>query len=108
MLNNLSAQKQTLAEFYDSLPPFAVDMENFKFKEETDWLAIRKKFVGYFGGKAKEIADRDGSTFDFGESWLNVRLSNNEPLLRFTAGAKTPNIVARLLKECGQIALQIR
>lgn len=108
VLNNLSAQKQTLAEFYDSLPPFTVDMENFKFKEETDWLAIRKKFVGYFSGKAKEIAERDGLTFDFGESWLNVRLSNNEPLLRFTAGAKTPDIVARLLKECGQIALQIR
>src|SRR3989344_257138 len=55
----------------------------------------------------KQKADL-GITLDFGESWLNVRLSNNEPLLRFTAGAKTPNIVARLLKECGQIALQIR
>lgn len=99
VLNSLSAQKQTLAEFYDSLPAFVVDMENFKYREETDWLAIRKKFIGYFGGKAKEIAERDGLTFDFGESWLNVRLSNNEPLLRFTAGAKTATRVAELLKE---------
>lgn len=99
VLNNLSFQKQTSAEFYDSLPPFAVGMENFKLKETTDWLAIRKKIISQFGGKAKEIAERDGLTFDFGESWLNVRLSNNEPLLRFTAGAKTSNVVAELLKE---------
>ncbi|OHA24740.1 MAG: hypothetical protein A3D52_00190 [Candidatus Taylorbacteria bacterium RIFCSPHIGHO2_02_FULL_44_36] len=99
VLNNLSAQRQTLAEFYDSLPAFAVDMENFKFKAATDWLAIRKKFVGHFRGKAKEVAERDGLTFDFGDSWLNIRLSNNEPLLRFTAGAKTFSVVAELLKE---------
>lgn len=98
-LNNLSAQKQTLAEFYDSLPAFVVDMESFKFKETADWLVIRKKLIGHFGGKAREIAERDGLTFDFGDSWLNIRLSNNEPLLRFTAGAKTSAVVAELLKE---------
>ncbi len=107
VLNNLSVQKQTLAEFYDHLPTSVVDMENFKFKEAADWLAIRKKFISHFGGKAKEIAERDGLTFDFGESWLNVRLSNNEPLLRFTAGAKTSAEVAELLKESYQVALQI-
>ncbi|TSC67790.1 MAG: Phosphoglucomutase, Phosphomannomutase [Parcubacteria group bacterium Gr01-1014_73] len=36
VLNSLSAQKQTLAEFYDNLPVFAVDMENFKFKSKFD------------------------------------------------------------------------
>lgn len=100
VLNNLSARKQTLAEFYDSLPPFAVGMENFKLKETTNWLAIRKKFINQFGDKVKEITESDGLTFDFGKSWLNVRLSNNEPLLRFTAGAKTAAGVAELLKEC--------
>ena len=99
VLNGLSAQKQSLAEFYDSLPAFAVDVENFKFQETMDWLAIRKKFISHFSGKAKEVAKRDGLTFDFGDSWLNIRLSNNEPLLRFTAGAKTFGIVAELLKE---------
>ena len=99
VLNSLSAQKQSLAEFYDSLPAFAVDVENFKFQETMDWLAIRKKFISHFSGKAKEVAKRDGLTFDFGDSWLNIRLSNNEPLLRFTAGAKTFGIVAELLKE---------
>lgn len=99
VVNNLSAQKQTLAEFYSSLPAFAVDMENFKLKAATDWLAIRREFIGRFGGKAKEMVERDGLTFDFGDSWLNVRLSNNEPLLRFTAGAKTSNVVVKLLKE---------
>ena len=64
-----------------------------------EWLAIRKKFISHFSGKAKEVAERDGLTFDFGNSWLNVRLSNNEPLLRFTAGAKTFGVVAELLKE---------
>lgn len=99
VLNNLSAQKQTLAEFCDSLPPFAVDMENLKFKKAEDWLAIRKKFISHFSRRAKETAERDGLTLDFGESWLNVRLSNNEPLLRLTAGAKTSNVVIKLLKE---------
>lgn len=108
VLNSLSVMNQTLADFYDSLPAFAVDMENFKFKEATDWLAIRKKFISHFGGHAEDTAERDGLTFDFGESWLNVRLSNNEPLLRFTAGAKTAAGVAELLSESCQVAIQIR
>ncbi|MEK7107623.1 MAG: hypothetical protein AAB814_00380 [Patescibacteria group bacterium] len=107
VLNNLSATKQTLAEFYDSLPLFAVDMENFKFKEAADWLAIRKKFVNHFSSRTKDIAERDGLTFEFGESWLNVRLSNNEPLLRFTAGAKTSSVVNKLLKESRQLAASL-
>lgn len=106
-LNNLSAMNQTLADFYDSLPPFAVEMENFKFKKAEDWLAVRKFFIGYFGKRTKDIAERDGLTFDFGESWLNVRLSNNEPLLRFTAGARTFAGVAGLLKESYNLASDI-
>ncbi|HEY4495811.1 MAG TPA: hypothetical protein VJC04_00430 [Candidatus Paceibacterota bacterium] len=105
VLNSLSAQKQTLAEFYDDLPPFAVDMENFKFKETADWLTIRKKFINHFSDRSKEIAERDGLTFDFNDGWLNVRLSNNEPLLRFTVGAKTAAEVKALLKESRQILI---
>jgi phosphomannomutase len=39
--------------------------------------------------KVKSINEEDGIRFDFGKSWLHVRASNTEPIIRLIAEAPT-------------------
>jgi phosphomannomutase len=52
----------------------------------------------YLSTKAPvRVSDEDGLTIDFGESWINMRASNTEPVARITAGTKDPIIAQALV-----------
>lgn len=46
-----------------------------------------------------KVSETDGLTFDFGDSWVNMRASNTEPVVRITAGAGDPNKAQALANE---------
>jgi phosphomannomutase len=53
--------------------------------------------------KPSTVSDTDGLTIDFGESWINMRPSNTEPIVRITAGAKDPIIARSVISEYEKI-----
>ena len=58
-----------------------------------------------FGGRVKSLDHLDGVTVDLGGgSWLNLRTSNTEPLLRLNVEARTTEEVAAIIDE---VATQI-
>lgn len=46
-----------------------------------------------YGKAAQSVDHLDGVTFDFGDWWFNVRLSNTEPLMRLNVEAKTRELM---------------
>lgn len=46
-----------------------------------------------YGKAAQSVDHLDGATFDFGDWWFNVRLSNTEPLMRLNVEAKTRELM---------------
>jgi phosphomannomutase len=63
--------------------------------QQQRMAAVRSHFADAVG-----VELLDGLTLDFADgSWLNVRPSNTEPLLRLNAEAPTPERLARLRDE---------
>lgn len=55
--------------------------------------AVKAKFAG------EEITDIDGVKIDFADSWVHLRRSNTEPIIRVYAEAATPEAAERLGEE---------
>lgn len=59
--------------------------------------AIEKRFEAY------KISKMDGVHVDFGNSWIHVRPSNTEPIVRIIAEAETAEEAEKLLQELHQV-----
>jgi len=88
MANILTALPYRLSQFVDLLPNrYSSETFNFETTAGSELLPIIEK---KYASKAKKINRIDGLTFEFAESWFNVRPSNTEPMLRVTWGKIKP------------------
>ncbi|MEP7236010.1 MAG: phosphoglucosamine mutase [Ignavibacteriota bacterium] len=88
-LNNLATSNTSLSEKRKSLPQYEIVKSKIGLKsaEQTAEVlaAVRQKIAG----EAISINEEDGIRFDFEKSWLHVRASNTEPIIRLIAEAPT-------------------
>jgi phosphoglucomutase len=82
---------------------FAPTRENLHLSEEQKALAIQKSKTDastLIGRKVKSVDRTDGAKFAFEDgSWMLLRLSGTEPLLRLYVEAETPEASAKLVRE---------
>jgi alpha-D-glucose phosphate-specific phosphoglucomutase len=82
---------------------FAPTRENLHLTDEQKSLAIQKSkgdASTLLGRKIKSIDRTDGAKFAFEDgSWILLRLSGTEPLLRLYVEAETPAASAKLVRE---------
>jgi len=82
---------------------FAPTRENLHLTDEQKSLAIQKSKADastLLGRKIKSIDRTDGAKFAFEDgSWILLRLSGTEPLLRLYVEAETPAASAKLVRE---------
>jgi phosphoglucomutase len=82
---------------------FAPTRENLHLTDEQKSLAIQKSKTDastILGRKVKSIDRTDGAKFAFDDgSWMLLRLSGTEPLLRLYVEAETPTASAKLVRE---------
>ena len=82
---------------------FAPTRENLHLSEEQKSAAIQKSRTDastLLGRKVKSIDRTDGAKFAFDDgSWILLRLSGTEPLLRLYVEAETPAASAKLVRE---------
>ena len=75
---------------------------NFTVQDkEAAMEAVRAHFVA--AQKPTAVYDYDGYRVEFEDWWFNIRPSNTEPLLRFLAEAKRPELLQCKVKEARQI-----
>lgn len=95
--NAISQQPLTLAEHIASLPRHFVEMKSIVISK-PDWGKIEEKLRGIFAN-SNTVETRDGITFNFPDYWLSARLSNTEPLLRFTIGSNSREKIDEVLNK---------
>ncbi len=98
VLNMLSRSDKPISKQIDKFSRHSV------FAEKAN---ISKPFNGYMKAvkvhamenKPRKVSDSDGLTIDFGDSWINMRPSNTEPVIRITAGASKQKDAESLAEE---------
>jgi Phosphomannomutase len=84
-------------------PEYTISKNKIELKDDIDIPklldAIAEKYANY------DVNRTDGVKIDFEDSWVHVRSSNTEPILRIYAEALTENIADNIAKK---IMLDIR
>ena len=96
ILNFLSLNKTNIDKQLDLMPKLFMKKES---------IAIQGQNISKIFNKLKDIykdstmSEKDGIRFDFESSWIHVRASNTEPIIRIIAEAKNENDLQMLLKK---------
>jgi phosphomannomutase len=100
VLDAMADRRMSIAELADELPRYEIHKTKLAVDRDTItsvFAALEKRF-------ANAIADyQDGLRLDFGQSWLLVRASNTEPIIRIIAEAATNDEAVRLCAEAAEV-----
>jgi phosphomannomutase len=97
ILSNLVRSKKTASEKKRSLPRYEIVKEKIDIAGRS-LHTIFDALLRYYTDIAIDINDEDGLRFDFGSSWLHIRASNTEPIIRMIAEAPTREEAVQLLE----------
>ena len=82
------------SEIRATLPAYDIYKTKIQLTPEIDVDAILDAIKQRFAGE--KITDIDGVKIDFAESWVHLRKSNTEPIIRIYSEAHTPEEAAAL------------
>jgi len=97
MSNLLSKSDDTLSQHVNQLPAFSIIVENKPLKD--DFLVFKNKLKEKSLKGVVKMEERDGLSLIFPDSFLNIRASNTEPLLRITCGSVSEKVGKDLIKK---------
>lgn len=87
-LTNLAKKGCKVSELRATFPKYFISKNRIDLKPGLDvdalLAAVKDKY------KAHKVDDRDGVKIDFPESWVHLRKSNTEPIIRVYSEAHTP------------------
>jgi phosphomannomutase len=114
-LTSLAIQNKKVSELKKELPEYFMAKERLelsaglnikelltKVKDEYEKIKVKEAAEP---GKGIEISDLDGIKIDWPDSWVQLRASNTEPIIRIYAEAKTLIEAQRKTKEAKEIIL---
>ena len=79
------------------LPEYCISKNKIQLDPATDVDALLRKVKEHFAGE--EVNDIDGVKIDFPESWVHLRKSNTEPIVRIYSEAATVGEAEKLAEE---------
>jgi len=87
ILSHLAHKGCKISELRASYPPYFIAKNRIDLKPDTNIDAILSKVKGIY--KNEQINDIDGVKIDFADSWVHLRKSNTEPIIRVYSEAST-------------------
>ena len=94
MLTYLAKRKISLSELRAQLPAYFMSKTKISLTPEIDVDAILEKMKQKYA--REHITDIDGVKIDFADSWVHLRKSNTEPIIRIYTEARTQEQADRL------------
>ena len=88
-LNNLAFSNTGLSEKKKILPQYEIVKSKIALENAEQVASVLAAVKLKMAGEAISINEEDGIRFDFENSWLHVRSSNTEPIIRLIAEAPT-------------------
>lgn len=96
-LTLLAKSGKKVTELKKTYPPYQIAKNKIQLTPDIDvdaiLLAVKDKFAGC------DITDIDGVKIDFPESWVHLRKSNTEPIIRIYSEAETMEKAEALAEE---------
>lgn len=86
-LSHLVKSKKTCSQLRADYPNYFMSKQKLELTEETNVKAVFEAFSTQY--KDEKINDIDGLKVDFADSWVHLRTSNTEPIMRIYTEAKT-------------------
>ncbi|MDE5888122.1 MAG: phosphoglucosamine mutase [Muribaculaceae bacterium] len=99
---SLLAQKgKKVSELKKEYPPYAIAKNKIQLTPDIDVDAILEAVKVKFANE--KITDIDGVKIDFPDSWVHLRKSNTEPIIRIYSEASTMEEADRLAEEIKEV-----
>lgn len=98
-LSHLAHKKMKVSELRATYPQYYIAKNRIDLEPSTDVDAILAKIKEVY--KNEQINDIDGVKIDFADSWVHLRKSNTEPIIRIYSEAST-------MEKANSIAKQIQ
>lgn len=95
IINSLRRTNKTLSQLVGDLPHYEMKKEKVDNVGKSKLLDIYPKIEDSFPGGV--VNKEDGLRIDFGKSWVHIRPSNTEPIVRVIAEAPTISEVESIL-----------
>ncbi len=96
-LSHLAHKNMKVSELKKTYPEYFISKNRIDLSPEVDVDAVLKKVKEIY---AKEkVTDIDGVKIDFAESWVHLRKSNTEPIIRVYSEAHSMDEAEKLAKD---------
>lgn len=100
-LSLLAAKGCTTSELRSAYPEYFIAKNRIDLTPGTDIDAILAEVKRMYAGE--QVDDTDGVKIDFADSWVHLRKSNTEPIIRVYSEAHTPEAADALGKKIMQV-----
>ena len=108
-LSSLAQKGCTASELRHTLPDYQIAKNRIDLTPETDVDAILVKVKEMFAeDPTAQVNDIDGVKIDFPDSWVHLRKSNTEPIIRVYSEAQTIDEADRLGKRLMQVVYDMQ
>jgi len=95
ILQYLAESDKRISQLKESLPQYYIQKDKMKLSGDFD--AKMRRYLRKF--RQAKINNLDGVKIEFENSWINIRKSNTEPIIRVMAEAKSQKEAERLVLE---------
>ena len=104
-LSLLAKSGKKVSELKKTYPQYSIAKTKLELKPEMDVDAILKAVEKHY--QNEQMTTIDGVKIDFADSWVHLRKSNTEPIIRIYSEAHTMEEAERLGEEVKQIVLSL-
>ncbi|MDE7463182.1 MAG: phosphoglucosamine mutase [Muribaculaceae bacterium] len=104
-LTLLAKSGKKMTELKAGYPPYFIAKNKITLTPDVDVDAVLKAAKEHF--KNEEINDIDGVKIDFADSWVHLRKSNTEPIIRIYSEASTMERAEALGEEMKQLIAKL-
>lgn len=105
-LTLLAKSGKTVSELKAGYPQYSIAKNKIELTPDIDVDAILEALKAHYAGE--RITDIDGVKIDFKDSWVQLRKSNTEPIIRIYSEAATMEEAERLAGEIKSIVARMK
>jgi len=104
-LSLLAKSGKTVSQLKQTYPQYSIAKTKLELKPEMDVDAILKAVEQHYQGE--QMTTIDGVKIDFADSWVHLRKSNTEPIIRIYSEAHTMQEAERLGEDVKKIVMSL-
>jgi phosphomannomutase len=105
-LSHLAHMNMKTSELRSTLPNYCISKNRIDLTPETDVDKILEKVKEMYSNE--QVNDIDGVKIDFADSWVHLRKSNTEPIIRVYSEASTMEQADALGKKIMQVVYDMQ